>query len=266
MRTLLAALCMGFIMAAAPVYPHTGDQLKKGVGIEVVSDQGTAYLTIPHREFWSGKTRIIKKYQVAVNNENYGIIIRNNSPERIGVVVAVDGRNIISGKQSNLGSAEEMYVIDRFEQTRFDGWRTARDTVHRFYFTDRTDAYAVRTFKDASALGVIAVAIFREQRRPDRFLELNQQNGAPSPANEGRASGKTRSAEQEDTLGTGFGDGQYAPATRVAFEPVSYPFQKTLIKYERREVLCREGILNCGQPSGNRLWDVEAFAPYPPAY
>jgi hypothetical protein len=266
MRTLLAALCMVFILAAAPAYPHTGDQLKKKVDIEIVSDRGTKYLTIPHREFWSEKTRIIKKYQVAVNNEKYGIIIRNNSPERVGVVVAVDGRNIISGKRSNLRSSEEMYVIGGYEQTRFDGWRTARDTVHRFYFTDSTDAYAVRTFKDSSALGVIAVAVFREQRTPDRFFELNLQNGAPAPVNEGRASGKTRSAEQDDALGTGFGDGQYSPSSRVVFEPVSYPFQKTLIKYERRETLCREGILDCSQPSGNRLWDLEAFAPYPPAY
>jgi hypothetical protein len=265
MRTLLAALCMGVIMAAAPAYPHTGDQLKKEVDIEVVSDQGTEYVTIPHREFWSGRTRIIKKYQVAVNNENYGIIIRNNSPERIGVVIAVDGRNIISGKQSTLRSSEEMYVIGGYEQTRFDGWRTAQDTVHRFYFTDRADAYAVRTFNDSSALGVIAVALYREQGKPDRFLELNRQTGAPSPANEGGSRGKTRGALRDDVLGTGFGDGQYSPATRVAFEPESYPFQKTLIKYERREVLCRKGLLDCGQKSGNRMWDLEAFAPYPPA-
>jgi hypothetical protein len=34
--------------------------------------------------------------------ENYSIVIRNNTPERIGVVIAVDGRNIITGEKSFL--------------------------------------------------------------------------------------------------------------------------------------------------------------------
>jgi hypothetical protein len=266
MRTILAALCAGIMMAAAPAYSHTEDRLKEEVGVEVVSDQGRAFLTIPHLDFWAGRTHIIKKFQEAGKKENYGIIIRNNTPERIGLVVAVDGRNIITGKRSDLKSTEEMYVVGSFEQARFDGWRTAQDTVNRFYFTDKMDAYAQRTFNDSSALGVIAVAVYREQRKPDRLLGLNQQKSSPAPAAEGRATGKASGAMRDESIGTGFGDEQYSPVTRVAFEPESSPVQKTLIKYEWREVLCRKGLLNCGQKSGNRLWDAGEYAPYPPGY
>jgi hypothetical protein len=53
---------------------------------------------------------------------------------------------------------------------------------------------------------------------------------------------------------------------RVAFDPEPAPVQKTLIKYEWREVLCKKGILRCGQETGNRLWDDDAYAPFPPGY
>lgn len=268
MRTLLAALCAGSMMAAAPSYPHTGDRLTREVDVEVVSSEGKAFLTIPHRDFWAGRTHIIKKYQEAGKGENYGIIVRNNTPERVGVVVAVDGRNIISGRKSDLGRTEEMYIIGSFEQARFDGWRTAQDTVNRFYFTGKRDAYAQRTFNDSSSLGVIAVAVYREQNKHDRLLGMNNRKSAPAPAvaAEGGARDHASGARQDEIAGTGFGDEQYSPVTRVAFQPQSSPFQKTLIKYEWREVLCRKGLLNCGPEPGNRLWDDGEFAPYPPGY
>jgi hypothetical protein len=52
----------------------------------------------------------------------------------------------------------------------------------------------------------------------------------------------------------------------VQFEPEDRPLRKTFIKYAWRETLCRNGILTCGQERKNRLWDHEAYAPYPPGY
>ncbi len=264
MRTILSVLLAGSMMAAAPAYPHAGDRLKGEVSVEVVSDQGKTFLTIPHRDFWTGRTHVIKKYQEAGKGENYGIIIRNNTPERIGVVVAVDGRNIISGKKSDLRGTEEMYIVGSYEQARFDGWRTAQDKVNRFYFTDKMDAYARKTFNDSSAMGVIAVAVYREQNRPEQLLGMRKQQSAPAP--ESQASGKASGAARDEAVGTGFGEAQYSPVTRVAFEPERLPIQKTLIKYEWREALCRKGLLYCGQEQGNRLWDEGEYAPYPPGY
>jgi hypothetical protein len=267
MRTILAAITAGIVMAATPARPHAGDRLRGEVSVEIVSDQGSAFLTIPHRDFWKGGAHVMKKYLEARKGENYGIIIRNKTPERVGVVIAVDGRNIISGKQSDLGNTEDMYIVSSYEETRYDGWRTAQDTVNRFYFTDTADSYARKTFNDSSSMGVIAVAVYREQNRPRPLSRMKMQKSTPpAPSAESKASGNASGAVRDEAAGTGFGNEQYSPVTRVIFEPERLPIQKTLVKYEWREVLCRKGILNCGQDPRNRLWDEGEYAPYPPGY
>ena len=249
------------LSAAAPVYPHTGE-----VSIEVVSERGTTFLSIPHQDFWKGGTHILKKYLEARKGENYGIVIRNRTPERVGVVIAVDGRNIISGKKSDLKNNEAMYLVSGFEHARYDGWRTDKDTVHRFYFTEMADSYAMRAFSDSTSMGVIAVAVYREKERPKPLHEQKRQSReSAAPSAESSLRSKSGAVKDEAT-GTGFGDAQYSPTIKVAFEPESNPLQKMLVKYEWREVLCRKGILSCGQQMGNRLWSKDEYAPYPPRY
>ncbi len=260
MKQLLVSIIATIITATtAPAYSPGGGRWEGGASIEVVSDSGSIIRGIPHRDFWKGGTHFIKKYLEARKGAIYGIVIRNATPERIGVVIAVDGRNIISGKRSDLGNREEMYVVNGYEHARYDGWRTDRDTVHKFYFTDTGDSYAVRTFHDSSAMGVIAVAVYREKERPQPLYEQKRRENAPEAESAPKAL-------MDEAAGTGFGDEQYSPAVRVAFEPEPAPIQKTLVKYEWREVLCRKGILRCGQELGNRLWDQDEYAPFPPGY
>jgi hypothetical protein len=264
MRYVLSAVLGVVMMAAAPAYPQGGDRWQGEVRVEVVSDRGTTLLSIPHKDLWRGGTRIIKKFLEAKKGENYGIVIRNMTAERIGVVVAVDGRNIISGKRSDLRSTEDMYLVNSYDQGRYEGWRTDKDTVHKFYFTDPGDSYSIRTFNDASAMGVIAVAVYREKERPQPRDEMRKQESAPATPSAGSAERSKSLSARDEAAGTGFGERQHSPTVRVAFEPESTPVQKTLVKYEWREVLCRKGILNCGDVIGNRLWEENAYAPYPP--
>jgi hypothetical protein len=264
MRYVLSAVLAVVMMAAAPAYSHVGDRLQGEVSVEVISDRGTTLLSIPHKELWRGGTRIIKKFLEAKKGENYGIVIRNRTTERIGVVVAVDGRNIISGKRSDLRSTEDMYLVNSYDEGRYEGWRTDKDTVHKFYFTDQGDSYSIRTFNDASAMGVIAVAVYREKDRPQPRDEMRKQENAPAAPSAGSAERSKSLAARDEAAGTGFGESHYSPTVRVAFEPERTPVQKTLVKYEWREVLCRKGILNCEDVIGNRLWDENGYAPYPP--
>ena len=267
MRCLLVSIMAAVLTAtAAPAYPHGGGTFKGEVTIEIVSDKGSNFLTIPHKDFTNGDTRVIKKYLEARRGENYGIVIRNPTPGRIGVVIAVDGRNIISGKKSDLKNGEDMYIVNGYEHGKYDGWRTASDQVHKFYFTDTADSYAMRTFSDSTAMGIIAVAIYREKEQPKPSYEQKRLDRAPAaPLAESSAKGKAGAARDE-SAGTGFGEEKYSPVIRVAFDPDLTPFQKTLVKYEWREVLCRKGILNCGQEPKNRLWDEGEYAPYPQGY
>lgn len=249
------------LLAAVPAYPHTGE-----VSIEVVSERGATLLSVPHQDFWRGGTHILKKYLEARKGENYGIVIWNRTPERVGVVIAVDGRNIISGKKSDLKNDEAMYLVSGYEHVRYDGWRTDKDTVHKFYFTEMADSYAMRTFSDSTSMGVIAVAVYREKERPKPLYEQRRLEKAPAAPSAENSLRSKSGAVKDEAAGTGFGDAQYSPTIKVAFEPESNPLQKILVKYEWREVLCRKGILSCGQQMGNRLWDGDEYAPYPPGY
>ena len=268
MRYLLVLMTIAAVLmaAAAPATAHSRGTLREEVTIEIVSENKSNFLTIPHKDFMNGGTHTLKQYLEARRGENYGIAIRNMTPDRIGVVIAVDGRNIISGKRSDLKNSEDMYVINGYEHGKYDGLRTASDNVHKFYFTDTGDSYAMRTFNDSTAMGIIAVAVYREKERPKLLHEQKRLDSAPAaPSAESSARSKAGAARDE-SAGTGFGNEQYSPTLRVAFEPEPTPSQKTLVKYEWREVLCRKGILTCRQEPKNRLWDEDEYAPSPPGY
>ncbi|MBI4684524.1 MAG: hypothetical protein HY755_04940 [Nitrospirae bacterium] len=258
---IVIVLTAVFMLSSAPAFSHWGGRVR----IEVISDRGNEFLTLPFKEFQTGGTHVIKRYLEAKKGENYSIVIRNNMSERIGVAIAVDGRNIITGKKSYLKNNEMMYIVEPYGYTKLEGWRTDDNTVHRFYFTDVQDSYAVRTFSDTSAMGVIAIAVFREKDRPKILHEEQIQKEKAPTAPQGSAKGELKRYEN-DAAGTGFGNETYSPVIKVEFEPEVFPFEKILVKYEWHEVLCKKGILKCWTEERNRLWDESEYAPYPPGY
>jgi hypothetical protein len=130
------------------------------------------------------------------------------------VVIAVDGRNIISGKKSHLKNSEPMYIINRYEVARHEGWRTDSKTVHRFYFTNIDDSYSMRTFSDSSAMGVIAVAVFREKDRPRQLYKKESRRNAPAARAAEMSPEGEASKFRDDRAGTGFGDQKHSPTIK----------------------------------------------------
>lgn len=263
MKTVKAVI-LGIVMVFMAV-PALASR-SRNVDVEVISDRGSLFQVVPHKEYITGTTQVFKHYLEAQKGKNYSVLIRNHLSERIGVVIAVDGRNIITGKKSFLSSGEMMYIVQPYGQTRLDGWRTSDEKVNRFYFTSSADSYSVRTFSDTSAMGVIAVAVFREKHRPVVFYEqersLGKAQGTPAPS--APRSEAKRSAR--DDTGTGFGNEHYSPVVKVEFEPESIPVEKFLVKYEWRTELCRRSIIQCRPEARNRLWDRDEYAPCPPGY
>jgi len=140
-----------------------------GVAVDIIADDGSIY---PVYEIDTPRNEHSRRaYLEAINGENYRVRIRNLDNYRIGLVIAVDGRNIITGEQSNLRSTEQMYILGPYEQASYGGWRTSQREVHRFYFTDAENSYA-GAWGDHSAMGVISVAVFNEKIRsvPQRSL------------------------------------------------------------------------------------------------
>jgi hypothetical protein len=263
MKTLkfLVVLVMLMVFATPACAHHRGSN----VDVRIVPDRGGQFTMIPFRSYFSGKTHVIKKYLEARKGENYSIVVRNRSSERIGIVVAVDGRNIISGRKSYLKNNEMMYIVGPYGSVKLEGWRTDDDTVHKFYFTDVHDSYSVRTFGDKSAMGVITLAVFHEKDRPAIFYDRSFREELDAP--QAGALGKSDLKKHEgESAGTGFGEGRHSPVVRVEFEPERIPREKILVKYEWHDVLCKKGLIRCWQEEDNRLWDEYSFAPFPPEY
>ena len=198
-----------------------------------------------------------RAYVQAVFNERYRLHVTNNTNQRIGLVIAVDGRNIISGKKSWLGNNERMYILDPHDSSDYEGWRTSSNQVNRFYFTDAGNSYAA-AWGDTSAMGVIAMAVYAEQPQVRIYDEADKMTGA------------AEESVVRQSPGTGFGETTYSPSVTVNFEPQSTAMEKVFLKYEWKETLCKKGILpECSTdstPSENRFWpnDNEGFAPPPP--
>jgi hypothetical protein len=207
-------------------------------------------------------------YMEAVKGQKYSVQVINKSDRRIGVVVAVDGRNIIDGKKSDLKRTEQMYIIGPYEANTFEGWRTGMDRTNRFYFTEQSDSYAEKVFADASAMGTIALAVYKEKLseivpysgKSSRMKDVPA-GGASCPPG---ASGSADRSElkKNEQAGTGFGETTYSPAYIVHFDPEDKMAEKIVLKYEWRSELCKKGIIPCGPK--NRFWpDHYEFAPIP---
>jgi hypothetical protein len=262
-KSLWAALVTVSVILA---WTHVQAGAGSVVDVRIISDSGgelgqyRTYLRSPQGASHDGKYF----YLEAVKGTKYSIQVTNRSDRRIAVVIAVDGRNIISGQKSDLKRNERMYVIGPYETDTFEGWRTGMDRTNRFYFTEPSDSYAEKVFADGSAMGTIALAVYRE-RVPEISSRSRMKEGpagvAPSAPIEGRsASGMEK--KKDEQAGTGFGETTYSPAQVVQFDPEPAPAEKVVLKYEWRSELCRKGIVRCGPR--NRFWpDDQEFAPVP---
>lgn len=276
------ALLLAGSLAARPAAAYD----PAGVAIEVLDARGRGFSEYPLTGSGSGTYRA---YLKARRGAPYSIRVSNRTGERVGVVIAVDGRNIVSGQRSDLRPREAMYVLEPWESADYRGWRTNLNDVHEFYFTEWHDSYA-EAFGDRSAQGVIAMAVYRDRdwrRRLEDERRLQEQqrryqepeSGAiPAPGPLHDKAGAGRAAEQSKSAadaaappGTGFGERRYDPARRVEFSAENRPMSRSFIKYEWPETLCRKGIA-CddeyprGRRHRNRFWpdDGYGFAPYPP--
>jgi len=183
-------------------------------------------------------------------------------------VIAVDGRNIISGKKSHLRPDERMYILPPHGSGTYEGWRTDRDTVNRFYFHRPGDSYAA-AFGDTSAMGVVAVAVYREKEirwpRSPGEPGAEQCSCAPGGAPEAESAGPRAAAPQRksDDAGPASGGASLARGPR-GVRAETRVAERHFLKYEWRETLCRKAVIDC-RWSKNRFWDDDGYAPYPRA-
>lgn len=254
------------------------------VEVRILTDDGRTLPTYPVN-MQHGVSRV---YAEAIQGGHYRITVTNRLHLRVGLVIAVDGRNIISGAKSWLKNNERMYILEPYGSGEYAGWRTAQDRINRFYFTDAPDSYAA-AFGDESAMGVIAVAVYPEAPRFDPPIPLSRTTPPGLRGREGKTSDsedksetapaapgaagkpmKDKSARLEQALesaGTGYGRDEYSPSRIVAFKPEKHALETIYLKYEWRSTLCKLGVIECAAPvrrPPNRFWENGGYAPPPP--
>jgi hypothetical protein len=130
------------------------------------------------------------------------------------------------------------------------------------------DSYA-DAWGDSTAMGVIALAVYRERERYEPSYGLGglgelRKPGRPAEAPSADFSRRSRPSQE---AGTGFGEEEWSPSHNVSFEPEATPVAKYFVKYEWHDTLCRKGVIRCGR-DGNRFWHdddrEEGYAPPPP--
>jgi hypothetical protein len=222
-----------------------------------------------------------RHYFQAFRGRNYSLVVRNTTGRRVGVLIAVDGINVVNGGKSRLCRDEPMYVLDPYERAEINGWRSSLRDVHEFVFVDEERSYAERTGQANGDLGWIRVVAYRENApawtpwgkvREQRLdgsdrRETRGESGAPAPSApeySPRARAEAAPEAQRDALGrnsqeldsnpgTGWGERRSDPVQRTWFEAERRPSDEIALRYEYAAGLRALGI----HPGRSRLWERE---------
>lgn len=262
----VGTLCLAFALANPTTAHDTGNA---PISVHILDTADRPYAEYPAERRGESPRDTHRAYVEARPGEHYGIRITNRTRGRIGVVVAVDGRNILDGTRSNLTSNEAMYVLGPYASSVYRGWRVSKNAVRSFYFTTADNSYAGR-IGDRSAIGVIAIATFDERthhwtsrtNRTDSHVS-DPNNTARGLGSEPDMSPETRQANPSEA-GTGYGSARKSPSVTTAFEPHHQHRSRYFYKYQWRHRLIELGVI---QPRSNRFWPREPrirFVPPPP--
>ncbi len=205
LKTILLITCIMVI----PAHSFAGGHYSNGdVHVEIIADHRGAIAQL------DGSTHevIERSYIVGQRDEGYRIRVVNPTDNWVGVVIAVEGRNILSGNRSTLSSHEQMCILGPHQSRVYDGWENGPHRKNRFYFMDKHDSYAAHV-GNFSAEGVVAVAVFNKKRG--------------------------------DFRRHGHGRGDWHPAHAPHFIAQKRAVKKIFIQYEWPDTLCRMGILRC---------------------
>ncbi|HET9315045.1 MAG TPA: hypothetical protein VFQ51_05620 [Vicinamibacteria bacterium] len=207
-------------------------------------------------------------YFEARRGARYSIRLANRTHQRLGVVLQVDGLNVISGERPARWPGSDpgrMYVLDPWDSTEVKGWRTSLDEVRRFTFVDEERSYAARSGQANSKMGWVEIAVYRERgrtvggygpRRPDpsardRAGEDRDEPAAESapPASAPPAARRAPESRTEGMAdggraypGTGWGQRTDDHVLVVDFEPERSPAERITLRYEYASGLRALGI------------------------
>ncbi len=217
-----------------------------------------------------------QRWVAGQNGHPYSLRLYNRSPQRVLVVLSVDGLNVISGQVA--APDQTGYVLEPWQSADITGWRKSRQEVAQFVFTDPGRSYASRTGRPDN-IGVIGMAVFNEapQYRPSVVpappvaRERAQAQAAPSAdraLSSVEVTGSSAPAAPAPALGTGHGARESSYAGSTDFRRASrVPVQQVSVRYDSERNLIARGIMARPRPvAGEPQPFPGQFVPDPPPY
>lgn len=242
-RLLLPLLSIALLAGFTPVAPERSRVERGPVELTLVDrDRDDALPRYRHDgQYWVAGER----------GHRYAVRLHNASPERVLVVLSVDGINAVSGESAT--PDQTGYVLAPWQSTDITGWRKSNDEVAQFVFSSPRDSYAQRTGRGED-LGVVGIAVFGEKRAV-RWLP-----GPPTPRGriakpasraEAAADSSTRSMAEMSSapapaqrLGTAHGDREFSSVRDTSFErATAQPVQISQLRYDSARNLRARGIV-----------------------
>ncbi|HHH31170.1 MAG TPA: hypothetical protein ENK57_22865 [Polyangiaceae bacterium] len=235
------------------------------VSMQLVDGQGRALRTFNHH----GSTFVLGDM-----GRRYAIELTNHGAQRVEVVVSVDGRDVVHGRQS-AGASDRGYVVPAFSSTVIRGFRTSMEEVAAFRFTTPGDSFAGRHGR-AMNVGTIRAMVFHERGqqmvRPRPVTKSKRagaaQGGASAPppaprASKGHAARASRDRgmsrrPRANNLGTQFGERTMSRVQEVTFaraQPMRAN-QTLMLRYDDAAGLRARGIKLFTEPPPRPLTGV----------
>ncbi len=200
----------------------------------------------------------------------YQIRVHNRSGRRIEAIVAVDGRDVITGQPVN-PRRHRGYIINPHASTAIEGFRSSTASVAAFRFATIPQSYAWRT-GTSWGIGTVRVWIYEENAPIVRHQPIMPYGTGRPRASRSAPGARGDAAEAApQAMGTEYGEQRWSPVSYTTFQRRSRRANARLgLRYNSYEMLASAGIIapvyhpyptpvcygyRCGQPS---------FAPPPP--
>lgn len=194
------------------------------------------------------------------SNSWYEIELINKSPNRVMVIVSVDGVGVVDGAPASYDSRG--FVLNGHETLRVPGWVSGSQSAAQFVFSDVKRSYAHQMGQDGNP-GVIGAAWFSEKTpvyaqltTPTPMYSKGVISGAPIWDTRGitnmavgatiTSAMSTLSSQRQnmcDSLGTGWGEQTAFPTQQAPFVKAHHTPQAVMvIRYDHADNLRHMGI------------------------
>ncbi len=105
-----------------------------------------------------------RSYVLGNMGERYALHVSNPTPQRVEVVLSVDGLDALDGKRADY-VGKRGYILEPYASLTVEGFRTSANDVAAFRFSSVRNSYAGRQGQ-ARDVGAIGVAFFPERPMP----------------------------------------------------------------------------------------------------